>query len=214
MAMVLRNAVAAALLVSAVVDCLRGLRTFARVRHTQQQLLYPHSLSDPNSRPRRCALRPLQQAPSPSSSAAASLLPDPMPNSIGNFFENQTDSMSFIQCYMLSVGTVGGTQYGVGFPVDMPVMLTYFEGNELKPVREDYPDYDHLMNHVAVQLDTNDFQLYRTPVVLTLQGEFEDDDFNEVIPGQVRVSTSEMEGNCVVDTPCIAAHRATEEGRR
>ena len=93
-------------------------------------------------------------------------------------------------------------------------MLTYFEDNELKPVREDYPDYDHLMNHVAVQLDTNDFQLYRTPVVLTLQGEFEDDDFNEVIPGQVRASTSEMGGNGVVDTPCIAAHRATEEGRR
>jgi hypothetical protein len=62
---------------------------------------------------------------------------------------------------------------GVGFPVDMPVMLTYFEGNELKPVLADYPDYDHLMNHVAVQLDSNEFQLYRTPVVLTLQGEFE-----------------------------------------
>ena len=62
---------------------------------------------------------------------------------------------------------------GVGFPVDMPVMLTYFEGNELMPVLADYPDYDHLMNHVAVQLDSNEFQLYRTPVVLTLQGEFE-----------------------------------------
>ena len=75
---------------------------------------------------------PQQQAPS---AGAASLLPDPMTNSIGNFFENKTDSMSFIQCYMLAVGAVEGTQYGVGFPVDMPVMLTYFEGNELKPVR-------------------------------------------------------------------------------
>ena len=62
---------------------------------------------------------------------------------------------------------------GVGFPVDMPVMLTYFEGNELMPVLADYPDYDHLMNHVAVQLDGNEFQLYRTTVVLTLQGDFE-----------------------------------------
>ncbi len=26
-----------------------------------------------------------------------SLMPDPMPNSIGNFFENKTDDMSFIQ---------------------------------------------------------------------------------------------------------------------
>eukprot|EP00596_Hydrurales_sp_CCMP1899_P008644 CAMPEP_0119039222 /NCGR_PEP_ID=MMETSP1177-20130426/8621_1 /TAXON_ID=2985 /ORGANISM="Ochromonas sp, Strain CCMP1899" /LENGTH=366 /DNA_ID=CAMNT_0007002867 /DNA_START=398 /DNA_END=1498 /DNA_ORIENTATION=- len=66
----------------------------------------------------------------------------------------------------------------------MPVMLTYFEGNELKPVQPEYPDYDHLMNHVAVQLDSNEFQLYRTPVVLTLQGEFEDEELNEVIPGQ------------------------------
>ena len=40
------------------------------------------------------------------------LLADPMPNSIGNFFENKTDGMSFIQCYMLSVAVVGGQQYG------------------------------------------------------------------------------------------------------
>ena len=117
----------------------------------------------------------------------ATLLADPLPNSIGNFFENKTDNMSFIQCYMLSMGLVDGVQYGVGFPVDMPVMLTYFDGKDmcdLRPVLSDYPDYDHLMNHVAVQLDSNEFQLYRTPVVLTLQGEFEDDEFNEVIPGQ------------------------------
>ena len=45
-------------------------------------------------------------------SAAPMLLADPMPNSIGNFFENKTDGMSFIQCYMLSVAVVGGQQYG------------------------------------------------------------------------------------------------------
>lgn len=61
-------------------------------------------------------------------------------------------------------------QYGIGFPVDMPVMLTYFEGNELLPVKPDYPDYDHLINHVSVQMDFNECQLYKTPVVLTLQG--------------------------------------------
>ena len=44
--------------------------------------------------------------------AAPVLLADPMPNSIGNFFENKTDDMSFIQCYMLSVGVVDGLQYG------------------------------------------------------------------------------------------------------
>ena len=120
------------------------------------------------------------QAISPSREGASKLLPDPLPNSLGNFFENSTDSMSFIQCYMISVGAVDNgreiAQYGVGAPVDMPVMLTYFENNELKPVQADYPDYDHLINHVAVQMDNNDFQLYKTPVVLTLQGEFEDDE--------------------------------------
>ena len=112
------------------------------------------------------------------------LLADPMNNAIGNFFEDldRDDSMSFIQCYMLAVGEIDGNQYGVGFPIDMPVMLTYFEGNELKPVRPDYPDYDHLINHVSVQMDFNECQLYKTPVVLTLQGEFEDEEMNH-IPG-------------------------------
>ena len=32
------------------------------------------------------------------------LLPDPTPNSIGNFFDNSTESVSFIQCYMLTIG--------------------------------------------------------------------------------------------------------------
>ena len=59
-----------------------------------------------------------------------------------------------------------------GFPIDMPVMLTYFENNELMPVRPDYPDYDHLINHVSTQMDFNECQLYKTPVVLTLQGAF------------------------------------------
>lgn len=49
---------------------------------------------------------------SSSLSALPTLLADPMPNSIGNFFENKTDGMSFIQCYMLSVAVVGGQQYG------------------------------------------------------------------------------------------------------
>ena len=49
---------------------------------------------------------------STSLSALPTLLADPMPNSIGNFFENKTDDMSFIQCYMLSVAVVDGNQYG------------------------------------------------------------------------------------------------------
>lgn len=71
---------------------------------------------------------------------------------------------------MLALGEVDQVQYGVGVPLDLPVMLTYFESNELKPVREDYPDYDHLVDHVTNQLENNDLLLYKTPVVLTLQG--------------------------------------------
>ena len=39
------------------------------------------------------------------SSTSPFLLPDPLQNAIGNFFENTLDgSMSFIQCYMLAIG--------------------------------------------------------------------------------------------------------------
>ena len=39
------------------------------------------------------------------------------------------------------------------------------------------------ISHVAVQLDgQSGFQLYKTPIVLTLQGEFEDEDFNQILP--------------------------------
>ena len=42
------------------------------------------------------------------------LLPDPMNNAIGNFFEKRDDdSMSFIQCYMLALGYVRKTINGL-----------------------------------------------------------------------------------------------------
>lgn len=106
------------------------------------------------------------------------LLPDPPTNSIGNFFVNRTDRISFIQCHMLAIGNVDGIQYGVGYPVDLPVMLTYFEDNQLKPVFSNYSNYDHLIDHVESQMSNNEFYLHKTPVVLTLQGEFEDEEFN------------------------------------
>jgi hypothetical protein len=94
---------------------------------------------------------------------SSKLLKDPNPNSIGNFFDKSTEELAFIQCYMLAMAEVGGNQYGVGFPVDMPVMLIYFEGNELKPVKEGFPNYDHLLNHVSVQLEPSNLNLYKTP---------------------------------------------------
>jgi len=128
------------------------------------------------------------------STSKAKLLNDPNPNSIGNFFENKTEDTSFIQCYMLALGEVQGIQYGVGFPIDMPVMLTYFEDNELKPVRNDFEDFDHLVNHVSVQLENNDLYLYNTPVVLTLQGEFEDETMNDAYTPRGKTSRRTQSG--------------------
>lgn len=125
-------------------------------------------------------------------SEAAFLLPDPAQNAIGNFFEKNIDdeSATFIQCNMVALGSIGGKQYGVGFPIDMPVMLTYFDANELRPVHPTFPNYDHLVNHVAVQLSDSEIQLYKTPVVLTLQGDFEEEDMNSNF---VRCSVDKME---------------------
>lgn len=53
------------------------------------------SLLHNNNHNERCRL---------SAISCSSLLPDPTPNSIGNFFDNSTDNVSFIQCYMLSIG--------------------------------------------------------------------------------------------------------------
>ena len=133
-----------------------------------------HKLIQPSSLLQSASLQIQSQAPH--------LLPTPPIDSVGNFIDDKTDDASFIQCNLIAIGEVDGNQYGVGFPIDMPVMLTYFEDNELKPVLPDYPDYDHLINHVSIQLDGNDFQLYNTPIVLTLQGEFEDEEFNQVNP--------------------------------
>lgn len=118
------------------------------------------------------------------------LLPAPAANALGNFFEKSDQRFQFIQCYMVALAKVKGAEYGVGFPMDIPVMLTYFEDDELKPVTElTYPKhYDHLLDYVGNQLDFNGVQLLRTPLVLTLQGEFEDEEFNNIYSGLAGLS--------------------------
>jgi hypothetical protein len=74
---------------------------------------------------------------------------------------------------------VDGEQYGVGYPIDMPVMIMTFEGKEILPVDRAWDDYEHLVQHISNQLDSDEIQLYNTPICLTLQGEFEDEDMNE-----------------------------------
>ena len=114
---------------------------------------------------------------------------------IGNFFDNSSSEMSFIQCYMHCLGTIKGVQYGIGYPVDTPVLLTRLstDEQELMPVTQDSPVYDDLYNHVASQMDDNEIQVYKTPVVLTMQGFFEEDDEDDEEDGENEEEGEEAE---------------------
>ncbi|RYE13273.1 MAG: hypothetical protein EOP34_09135 [Rickettsiales bacterium] len=100
---------------------------------------------------------------------------------------------------MMCVGCINGTQYGVGFPIDMPVLLIYFEDSDLKIVAPDFPEYDELIDHVSNQLENNDLHLFKTPMVLTLQGEFEDEDMNTLLPPSLPPSDEQGEDGGEVD---------------
>eukprot|EP01032_Pedospumella_encystans_P011004 gene11004-12834_t len=115
------------------------------------------------------------------------LVPSQVANSVANFLEYSTNEhqRKSIQCNIIAVGEIDGQRYGVGYPVNMPVSLTYFDKNELKPVLPAHRDYDHLLDHVSLQLEDSDLHLYKTPVVLTLEGEFDDEEFNQVDPFQL-----------------------------
>jgi hypothetical protein len=89
---------------------------------------------------------------------------------------------SFIECYLLHAARINGSEYGVGVPVDVPVVLGYFEGNDLRPVDRlgGTVDVEELLVHIRSQLDLHDVGIYNTPVVMTLQGEdIGDDDEDE-----------------------------------
>ena len=115
------------------------------------------------------------------------LLPSQAADSLANFLEYSTNEhqRKSIQCNIIAVGEIDGQRYGVGYPVNMPVSLIYFDKNELKPVLPAHRDYDHLLDHVSLQLEDSDLHLYKTPVVLTLEGEFDDEEFNQVDPFQL-----------------------------
>jgi hypothetical protein len=114
----------------------------------------------------------------PLSQSSDFLLPTPSSTAIGNFFEmNTTERQRLIQCNLIAMASMDGTQYGVGFPLDMPVAIAFFNGSELTFVTEQsFPKYDALLEYIDEQLDDNDISLLRTPVVLTVAGEFDEDD--------------------------------------
>lgn len=58
-----------------------------------------------------------------------------------------------------------------------PVMLLQLnERKEVVEVSEDEPFYDHLIDSISNQLESYDLMLHRTPLYLTVEGDFEEDE--------------------------------------
>lgn len=115
-----------------------------------------------------------------------SIRPSPKVGTLGYFFEENEGKFavdhgrfsSQVECNLLHCVKIDGIEYGVGVPVDIPVSLTYFEGNDLKELNKGHPEYAEIFQMIASQMDENDLLLFDTPAVLTLQGEFEDENLS------------------------------------
>ena len=91
---------------------------------------------------------------------------------------------SFIECFADAVANVNGVEYTIGVPCDYSVAICYFDENgTLVPVELD----DELMDDVfpiAEGIVAEEFgeelALQRTPQTLTLVGELEDEDDEEM----------------------------------
>eukprot|EP01033_Poteriospumella_lacustris_P012966 gene12966-9275_t len=108
------------------------------------------------------------------------------------------------------MASMDGIQYGVGFPLDMPVAIAFFNGSELTFVTEQsFPKYDALLEYIDEQLDDNDISLLRTPVVLTVAGEFDDDDVSvPYLPRETATSGSGLSAAAVSDEDVKSLLRA------
>jgi hypothetical protein len=105
-------------------------------------------------------------------------------NTVASFFSvdpasNHTQGM--ILCHLSHLLPANKfTQYtelGIGSPVDRPVSLGYFTSDRFQQVdAQNMPRFDQLLNHVRTQLDGYDMTLLPTPVALTLQGDFDEEE--------------------------------------
>jgi hypothetical protein len=116
------------------------------------------------------SLRVVRAASAGAQTTQIAVLPE---ERMGNFVDESSGTRPFISCTLIGVKDVDGKEYGVGCPVDTPVMITYFQGKQLLPVRADSPEYDDLVQHISGQLEESDLQLFKTPVVLTLHGDLD-----------------------------------------
>jgi hypothetical protein len=122
------------------------------------------------------SLRAVRTASAGAQTNQVAVLPE---ERMGNFVDESSGSRPFISCTLIGVKDIDGKEYGVGYPVDTPVMITYFQGKQLLPVRADSPEYDDLVQHISGQLEDSDLQLCKTPVVLTLHGDLDGTDDEE-----------------------------------
>ena len=123
--------------------------------------------------------RKVKVAPPVKPSQPPFLLPKSATEGIANFVNATNMDGRILMCNMIATADIHGVKYGIGFPTDIPVMLTYFEDNQLKPVQPDYPNYDHLVSYIDHSLDDSDLKLYNTPVVLTLEGDLDEEELNQ-----------------------------------
>eukprot|EP00638_Chattonella_subsalsa_P002222 CAMPEP_0117757846 /NCGR_PEP_ID=MMETSP0947-20121206/14992_1 /TAXON_ID=44440 /ORGANISM="Chattonella subsalsa, Strain CCMP2191" /LENGTH=284 /DNA_ID=CAMNT_0005577853 /DNA_START=13 /DNA_END=867 /DNA_ORIENTATION=+ len=85
-----------------------------------------------------------------------------------------------IECYLDCFATIDGVKYGVAFPRDWAVSIaTENEDGILDPIDPDDEIMDDLYPWLAEYLKKDDIELFRTPVTLTLQGEFLEDELSE-----------------------------------
>lgn len=91
---------------------------------------------------------------------------------------------SFIECYADSVAKVDGVEYTIGVPCDYSVAICYFDENEaLVPVELDdelMEDVFPIAEGIVAEEFGEELSLQRTPQTLTLVGELEEDEDDEL----------------------------------
>lgn len=102
--------------------------------------------------------------------------------SIGAFQDPSNDNTTELECFMVYNARVNGTEYGIGYPIDTPVGITYFERGEIMQVESDYPRFDKLYEYIRNHLSGNDVDLINSALVMTMQGNFASEELNEMFP--------------------------------
>jgi hypothetical protein len=132
------------------------------------------------------------------------LLPTPPALTIANFVEtvngqnitNVNYSHRVLQCFLscVAVDELQGTKYGLATPTDIPVMLGYFDSKNFHQVLPNDTIYEGLVEYVAHQLSMDDdAYLLDTPITLTLRGDFDDTEIEELAKANSETASIETD---------------------